>query len=1027
MKAFVAAFMCAGLWIAPASAEPPRPGVKQVAPVAPVLDSPEVDQRIREITEAADASTAQAYFQALAVLTVLIAVLILASSVDDAFIDLCYWTRRWRRRGPAARAGPTVAQLMEKPEAPFAIMVPAWKESDVIAAMIGHTLATLQYRDWSIFCGVYPNDPETAREVQRMAAQHPGRVIRVDVAHDGPTCKADCLNAIVLRVLDEERARGRRFAGLVLHDSEDVIHPLELKLFNTLLPGRALVQLPVFSLERKWSEFTAGTYIDDFAESHGKDIQVREALIGIVPGAGVATCYSRGCIAALWSRSRGEPFNTASLTEDYELSFRLKGLGMAQAFAHVTLPEGPGAPGVRGRTARIVSTHEYFPDRFKAAYRQRARWVLGIAFQGWRQLRWQGSPLERYFLFRDRKAMVMAPAGAVAYLLLANFVLGMALGPPDWRLALESMLSLPFLKPLLALNLGFMAHRALQRMIFVGRYYGARQALLSLARLPVNNLINFCAVMRAWRLFIVHLATGKKLAWDKTAHVYPDTLGLAQPAAAAAALLVALAFLLHPGGSALAAPPELTGDAYRLADQAYTALDQEQPQRALELATQALRYAPGHVSLLLIQADALSSMGRHAEAAARLSQLSAADLGGPGLARRGYLRLAGGDEAGGRADLRAALESGELDTGQRGNVERDLAALSAPAGSADEKADPGQRADEIAERAYLALARKDDRAALASFRQALAGRGDAPRAGLYADAAYAAMRLGRNREAAAYFSGAIDEWYAAPPGSKPFDENAIYEMRRSVTSLERRWGGSFSIGHNTTSAVAGSGVTSGSADLRVLQAGGELFYTPESFGYRDGRVFQWYANAFQALSANNSDYATGSDSRVASLGARYKPLRETNLVVGVERRFASERAGEDDWVAHAGWSASRATDWNPARSSWTTWQAYAETFYFIESARLIVPFEARVGRSFKMAAAPSLVLTPYVGAAGDYDRALDPSFAAGAGPGLALRYWFGETRYRAFARYFDLSIQYRVRLTDAQRASGLFFLGMLSF
>jgi hypothetical protein len=1024
MKALIAAVMCA--WLALALAAPAdSPSTAGVA-AAPVVETPDIDQRIREITGEADEPQRAhgRYLDLMLALTIVVALLILASGLDDAFIDVCYWGGRLRLRRRAS-ASPGLEEILGKPEALFAIMVPAWKESEVIAAMIENTLATLDYREYRIFCGVYPNDPATRLEVDRMAARHPGRVIRVDVPHDGPTCKADCLNAIVRRLLAVEQATGRRFAGMVLHDSEDVIHPLELKLFNSLLPGRALVQLPVFSLERAWTEFTAGTYIDDFAESHGKDIHVRQALVGIVPGAGVATCYSRECIATLSQRSRGEPFNTASLTEDYDLSFRLKELGMAQAFAHVRLPAGAPAPGVRGRTATIVSTHEYFPDRFKAAYRQRARWVLGIAFQGWRQLRWKGSLAERYFLFRDRKAMVMAPACAAAYFLLANFVLGMMFGPPEWRLALQWMLALPLLKHVLALNLAFMANRALQRMIFVGRYYGARQAALSLVRMPVNNLINFCAVMRAWRLFAVHLATGRKLAWDKTAHVYPDAHLLAQPVAkAAAALLLCLGLALSVDESR-AAPPELTGQAYELADQAYKALERDQPDRALALASSALELAPGHARLLLIQAEALGKLGRNAEAVQRVAGLSAADLGGSGLAQRGYLRLAAGDNAGGEADLRAALGSGELDASERGNVEKDLAALAAPQ---DTPQETNSGDDDSADRGYRSLEAGNDAAAVGYFGQALSTMpAGAPRGGLNADAGYAAMRLGRNREAVSFFSGAIDDWHASPPGSKPFDENALYELRRSVSSLERRWGGSFSIGHNTTSALAGSGVTSGNADLRVLQAGAELFYTPQSFGYRDGRVFQWYANAFQALSTNDADYPTGSDSRVASLGARYKPLRETNLVVGFERRFSSERAGEDDWVAHAGWSASRATDWDPTRSSWTTWQVYTESFYFIEAARLIQPFEARVGRSFKMAAAPSLVLTPYIGVAGDYDRALDPSFAAGAGPGVALRYWFGETRYRAFARYLDLSVQYRFGLTDAERASGLFFLGTLSF
>lgn len=479
------------------------------------------DPGVRESDMPAWHQLRELYVRALLGLTLLVAVLIFVSGVDDAFVDANYWLRVLCRRKTrlAAPRG-----TCDGPQAPFAIMVPAWKEHDVIAAMIENTVKTLDYRAFGIFCGVYRNDPATAREVDRMVARHPGIVIRVDVPHDGPTCKADCLNHIVRRVLDEERASGTRFAGMVLHDSEDVIHPLELQLFNAMVPSADLVQLPVFSLHRTSRELTAGTYIDDFAESHGKDIAVRAALTGIVPGAGVATCYSRRALEALWRTAAGEPFNTASLTEDYDLSFRLRKLGMSLTFAHVD--SGARAYGVRGRTASIIATHEYFPDRFKAAYRQRARWVIGIAFQGWQHLGWRGTAWERYFFFRDRKAIIMAPAGALAYGLALNFALVAASGSAALRADLLALLSLPLLPELLLVNLGFMCNRAFQRMCFVGRYYGPMHAALSLVRMPVNNLINFFAVMRAWRLFAAHLVTGKKLAWDKTAHVFPDALSL---------------------------------------------------------------------------------------------------------------------------------------------------------------------------------------------------------------------------------------------------------------------------------------------------------------------------------------------------------------------------------------------------------------------------------------------------------------------------------------------------------------------
>jgi adsorption protein B len=961
---------------------------------APFVEPPDLAERIRAITETPDDPAVQLYADVLLTLTALLAALILVSGLDDAFIDACYWIRRLGRSKRVVR-GAAVEDLRNRPQAPFAIMVPAWKEHDVIAAMVENTVKTADYRAYRIFCGVYRNDPATAREVDRMVALYPDRVTRVDVPHDGPTCKADCLNFIVRRVLMEERLSGTRFAGMVLHDSEDVIHPLELALFNSLVPEKDLVQLPVFSLDRTWRDFTAGTYIDDFAESHGKDIAVREALIGIVPGAGVATCYSRRCMAALLQASEGDPFNTASLTEDYDLSFRLARLGMAQTFAHVTIdaPEFRVA-GVRGRTGSVVSTHEYFPDQFKAAYRQRARWVIGIAFQGWQQIGWSGSLRERYFLFRDRKAMVMAPACVLAYLLVLNLILAISFGSEDLRLALQSFLSLPALSAVLVLNLAFMANRALQRMYFVGRCYGRTQALLSLVRMPVNNLINFFAVMRAWKQFLVHLVTGKKLAWDKTAHVYPIAPGLA-PAGALKALGMVGVFcaLILPAAPGSAAPPPLSGRAYQLADQAYKAIERADLEDALRLAREALEGAPGHPSLLLLQADILSRQERHAEAAALVSGLAPADLGSHGLAQRGYIWLKSGNRAAAEADFAAAMAARDLGSEARGNV--------------------------AAELAYLALNRKDDEAAFKWFQAALAARPGTP--GMYADAGYAAKRLGRNRDARELLSKALDS-------KDGFDEEARFGMRRSVDDVSRRWGATLSLGHSSTPGSAASTLAPAGSDLRVLQAGAEVFYIPERFGYRDGRVLQLYANTFQGLSANEEGYATGTDSRVAGIGLRYKPLREHNLVLGIERRLAiGDRAGDDDWLLRVGWSASRDTDWQPTRASWLTWQLYTETAYFVEAERLIQPFDARLGFSWKVPPWHGAVLTPFVGLAGEYDSEQSPRTAAGIGPGVMLRTWFRETPHRAFSSYVDFSLQYRFRVTDAQRGGGLFGLLAVSF
>jgi len=210
----------------------------------------------------------------------ILAVFIALSALDDIAIDVWYWWRRlvrWRmaRSGVVKALG--VEQLRDRAEQPIAIMVPAWKEYDVIAQMIESMVAVLEYKNYTIFVGTYCNDDATRDEVDRMRRRY-RQLQRVEVPHPGPTCKADCLNWVVQAIAVHEQKNDIEFAGMILHDSEDVLHPLELKFFNYLLPRMDLIQLPVFSLERHWYELVAGTYMDEFAESHGKDMLVREHI-----------------------------------------------------------------------------------------------------------------------------------------------------------------------------------------------------------------------------------------------------------------------------------------------------------------------------------------------------------------------------------------------------------------------------------------------------------------------------------------------------------------------------------------------------------------------------------------------------------------------------------------------------------------------------------------------------------------------------------------------------------------------------
>ncbi|HEX8544825.1 MAG TPA: glycosyl transferase family protein [Pseudomonas sp.] len=471
------------------------------------------------------------YYSFLEVATIVVAVLILISSLDDLFIDLWYWSRRLFRKFTVDRKYRplTAEQLLARDEQPLAIMVPAWLEYDVIAPMIENMVSTLDYQNYVVFVGTYINDQRTIDEVERMRRRYK-QLHRVEVPHAGPTCKADCLNWVIQAIFLYEETHGTTFAGVVLHDSEDVLHPLELRLFNYLLPRKDMIQLPVVSLERNWYEWVAGTYMDEFAEWHGKDLVVRESMTDTVPSAGVGTCFSHRALRVLAGETQNQPFNTDSLTEDYDVGARLAKVGMNAIFVRFpvqfrVLRKSWFRKPYESTLNMPLCVREFFPDTFRTAFRQKARWTLGIGLQGWEQMGWNGSLANRYLLFRDRKGVVTAFVSILAYVILVQLVALIILRQSGlWDVSFPT----PFeangwIKYLLIANGLALGWRILHRCYFTTVLYGWQHGLLSIPRMVVGNFVNFMAASRAWRMFLVGKALNRKLVWDKTMHDFPST------------------------------------------------------------------------------------------------------------------------------------------------------------------------------------------------------------------------------------------------------------------------------------------------------------------------------------------------------------------------------------------------------------------------------------------------------------------------------------------------------------------------
>ena len=477
----------------------------------------------------------QTYATTLQVMAMVTVALITVSSFDDLFVDACFWTRALYRklviRPRHDRLTP--ADLAARPEQRLAIMVPAWREFEVIEVMVENAVRSFDYDNYVIFIGTYANDPETRSLVRRLAKRH-GRVVGVDLAQNGPTSKADCLNGIVRAIFQMEKATGDSFAGMILHDCEDVVHPLELKFFNYLLPRKDLIQIPVVSLERGYGEFVAGTYMDEFAEWHGKDLVVRKAVARAVPSAGVGTCLSHAAMVIL-AEDHMEPFNIHSLTEDYDIAARLAKAGLSSIIAvypvnyRVNRRSWLGLGPSRTVSLRMpLCVREYFPNTFRSAYRQKARWTLGISIQGWAQLGWSKSFKANYFLFRDRKALFTPSLALAGYFIVINYFLLELLGLVDAGELPPIFPDYRWITVLLAFNFLALVLRVVQRAWFVGRIYGGVHAVLSFPRMVVGSVINFAASVRAIRLYVSHLIFRTPITWDKTAHEFPSDAALAQ-------------------------------------------------------------------------------------------------------------------------------------------------------------------------------------------------------------------------------------------------------------------------------------------------------------------------------------------------------------------------------------------------------------------------------------------------------------------------------------------------------------------
>lgn len=535
--------------------------------------------------------------------------------------------------------------------------------------------------------------------------------------------------------------------------------------------------------------------------------------------------------------------------------------------------------------------------------------------------------------------------------------------------------------------------------------------------------------------------------------------------------LAAMAALALYANAALAQPQKLTPRAYRLADAAYKAIAAGDLPQAETYVSRALKVQPSNLQLGLLLLDVYLREGKIEEADKQANGLLARyPEDGNVLAQHGFLEQRQQRYEQAIGDFSAALDKGLWNAAQQRNLrlawadsalmahepdqagkalspiesEPDVAvqlrvaqlrlrngdrkgALAAAqlaqanAVTDDDKKsaaaligfaqqsepDPrDEQAQKTLQQAYDLLRENKDNDALAAFQKGFALGGG--KAGNYADAGYAAKRLGDNDEAVKLFEASLD----ADDHEHAFDDQRRFGYRREVQQLERSWGLVVSLPYQV-SAFSYQGTVS------VLQPGIEAYWQPPKIGNRNGRLFQFFVRGY-GTAYDGSGNVTGLPTLQGSVGARYKPLVDQNLVLSGERLVRLGSLSQNDWLARLGYSSEAGNDLRVTEPSWRAWQVYVEADYFLHQGRYVLYSQLRYGHTWAITQiSDHLTVYPHVALIFDRDSKERNQTAISVGPGVQFRFWFRENRYSAPASYADLTVQYHIPLTSAARARGV--------
>ena len=280
---------------------------------------------------------------------------------------------------------------------------------------------------------------------------------------------------------------------------------------------------------------------------------------------------------------------------------------------------------------------------------------------------------------------------------------------------------------------------------------------------------------------------------------------------------------------------------------------------------------------------------------------------------------------------------------------------------------------------------------------------------LYDELGYLNLRLGDERAADSWFRKAIDahrQETLTDPKETPARDERIYRLRGEVAQIENDVDATL---YSVFRQGSGNGAPNPTGrSLTQSQGGTEAAYRLPIPGLGHGRTIQAFGRVLWGYKPDS--LRIRSNSYQGGVGIRAKPFASQNLVLSFERLVSLGSAARDDWLARIGYSWSLGTGFDPFRASWPYVTVYGDAaLAFPTGPDLFLTGEIRAGQSWRIG--DRFSVTPHLVVVGSRqeDGAVTTRLIE-TGPGISLKYYFGDSAYRAFGANAEVLVQYRAKL-----------------